>query len=105
MSLSRWVVSHHRSIVDVEGNPKILDFRLARFLAQPVDTVVSVSQDVIASGTTSSTGGLIALGDEAAPTAKPATRKVGGSLRHMREGDLAPDPTPIERWLTCQTAT
>lgn len=33
--------------MDVEGNPKILDFGLARWIAQPVETLVSVSQVVV----------------------------------------------------------
>jgi len=34
-------------LVDVKGNPKILDFGLAKLLAGPVETVVSITQDVI----------------------------------------------------------
>ena len=34
-------------IVDAEGKPKVLDFGLAKLLASPVGTVVSVTQDVI----------------------------------------------------------
>lgn len=34
-------------IVDAEGRPKVLDFGLAKWLAAPVDTVVSVSQQVL----------------------------------------------------------
>ncbi|MCH7813060.1 MAG: serine/threonine protein kinase [Planctomycetes bacterium] len=34
-------------LVDVDGQPKVLDFGLAKQLAAPVDTLVTVSQDVI----------------------------------------------------------
>ena len=34
-------------LVDAEGNPKVLDFGLAKQLASPVDTLVTVTQDVI----------------------------------------------------------
>ncbi|MHC4089256.1 MAG: serine/threonine-protein kinase, partial [Planctomycetota bacterium] len=34
-------------LVDVDGNPKVLDFGLAKQLACPVDTLVTVSRDVI----------------------------------------------------------
>ena len=34
-------------LVDSEGNPKVLDFGLAKLLAGPVETIVSTSQAVI----------------------------------------------------------
>ena len=34
-------------LVDSEGNPKVLDFGLAKLLAGPVETIVSISQEVI----------------------------------------------------------
>lgn len=34
-------------LVDVDGNPKILDFGLAKLLAGPTDVMVSVTQDVL----------------------------------------------------------
>ncbi|MCH7924096.1 MAG: serine/threonine protein kinase, partial [Planctomycetes bacterium] len=34
-------------LVDTEGNPKVLDFGLAKLLAGPVETIVSISQEVI----------------------------------------------------------
>ncbi|MGB2984615.1 MAG: protein kinase [Phycisphaerae bacterium] len=34
-------------LVDAEGNPKVLDFGLAKLLAGPVEAVVSITQDVI----------------------------------------------------------
>ena len=34
-------------LVDTEGTPKVLDFGLAKLLAGPVETIVSISQEVI----------------------------------------------------------
>ncbi len=34
-------------IVDAAGNPKVLDFGLAKLLAGPIETIVSVTQDVL----------------------------------------------------------